>query len=144
MVSDLWSVISDHWEKQSDRAFSQTAAEGLLSKSPGSKASSQKTYGRGRYWPLAKPSPVGLPVSRHLILSFGSADPVQNVVQVLEKQYLEEKRSALEEQRLMYERELEQLRQQLSPERQNQNSSADRLTYSQTAQQKVTLWAEER
>uniref|UniRef100_A0A5F8HK25 Kinesin family member 13A n=1 Tax=Monodelphis domestica TaxID=13616 RepID=A0A5F8HK25_MONDO len=72
-------------------------------------------------------------------------DPVQNVVQVLEKQYLEEKRSALEEQRMMYERELEQLRQQLSPERQHQNSGSDRLTFTgQTAQQKVTLWAEER
>uniref|UniRef100_A0A8C6BKX8 Kinesin family member 13A n=1 Tax=Monodon monoceros TaxID=40151 RepID=A0A8C6BKX8_MONMO len=72
-------------------------------------------------------------------------DPVQNVVQVLEKQYLEEKRSALEEQRLMYERELEQLRQQLSPERRPQSSGPDRLAYSsQTAQQKVTQWAEER
>ncbi|XP_045702962.1 kinesin-like protein KIF13A isoform X3 [Phyllostomus hastatus] len=72
-------------------------------------------------------------------------DPVQNVVQVLEKQYLEEKRSALEEQRLMYERELEQLRQQLSPERQPRSSGPDRLACSsQTAQQKVTQWAEER
>ncbi|XP_071660705.1 kinesin-like protein KIF13A isoform X3 [Patagioenas fasciata] len=71
-------------------------------------------------------------------------DPVQNVVQILEKQYLEEKRSALEEQRLMYERELELLRQQLSPERQHQHSS-DRLSYTaQTAQQKVNLWTEER
>lgn len=82
---------------------------------------------------------------RHLALSLGSPDPVQNVVQVLEKQYLEEKRSALEEQRLMYERELEQLRQQLSPERRPPSSGPDRLAYSgQTAQQKVTQWAEER
>lgn len=67
------------------------------------------------------------------------------MVQVLEKQYLEEKRSALEEQRLMYERELEQLRQQLSPERQPQSNVPDRLAYSsQTAQQKVTQWEEER
>ncbi|XP_008272342.1 kinesin-like protein KIF13A isoform X3 [Oryctolagus cuniculus] len=72
-------------------------------------------------------------------------DPVQNVVQVLEKQYLEEKRSALEEQRLMYERELQRLRQQLSPERQPPSSGPDRLAYSsQTAQQQVTQWAEER
>lgn len=71
-------------------------------------------------------------------------DPVQNVVQVLEKQYLEEKQSALEEQRIMYERELEQLRQQLSPERQHQHGS-DRLSYTaQTAQQKVNIWTEER
>lgn len=71
-------------------------------------------------------------------------DPVQNVVQILEKQYLEEKRSALEEQRVMYERELELLRQQLSPERQHQHGS-DRLAYTaQAAQQKVNLWTEER
>ncbi|XP_072460032.1 kinesin-like protein KIF13A isoform X4 [Notamacropus eugenii] len=80
-----------------------------------------------------------------IMKTLNSNDPVQNVVQVLEKQYLEEKRSALEEQRVMYERELEQLRQQLSPERQHQNSATDRLTFTgQTAQQKVTLWAEER
>ncbi|XP_020842473.1 kinesin-like protein KIF13A isoform X4 [Phascolarctos cinereus] len=80
-----------------------------------------------------------------IMKTLNSNDPVQNVIQVLEKQYLEEKRSALEEQRMMYERELEQLRQQLSPERQHQNSGTDRLTFTgQTAQQKVTLWAEER
>nr|KAF6444067.1 kinesin family member 13A [Molossus molossus] len=80
-----------------------------------------------------------------IMKTLNSNDPVQNVVQVLEKQYLEEKRSALEEQRLMYERELEQLRQQLSPERQPPSSGSDRLAYSsQTAQQKVTQWAEER
>ncbi|XP_053570753.1 kinesin-like protein KIF13A isoform X1 [Bombina bombina] len=71
-------------------------------------------------------------------------DPVHNVVQVLEKQYLEEKRNALEEQRLMYERELEQLKQQLSPDRQHQHST-ERLSYnSQTTQQKMSIWAEER
>nr|KAF6382348.1 kinesin family member 13A [Pipistrellus kuhlii] len=79
-----------------------------------------------------------------IMKTLNSNDPVQNVVQVLEKQYLEEKRSALEEQRLMYERELEQLRQQLSPERQPQSSGPGRLAYGQTAQQKVTQWAEER
>ncbi|XP_021071736.1 kinesin-like protein KIF13A isoform X7 [Mus pahari] len=80
-----------------------------------------------------------------IMKTLNSNDPVQNVVQVLEKQYLEEKRTALEEQRLMYERELEQLRQQLSPERQPPRGAADRLAYSsQTAQQKVTQWAEER
>ncbi|KAJ8790520.1 hypothetical protein J1605_004493 [Eschrichtius robustus] len=80
-----------------------------------------------------------------IMKTLNSNDPVQNVVQVLEKQYLEEKRSALEEQRLMYERELGQLRQQLSPERRSQSSGPDRLAYSsQTAQQKVTQWAEER
>ncbi|XP_058523681.1 kinesin-like protein KIF13A isoform X2 [Ochotona princeps] len=80
-----------------------------------------------------------------IMKTLNSNDPVQNVVQVLEKQYLEEKRSALEEQRLMYERELQRLRQQLSPERQPQSSGPDRLAYSsQTAQQQVTQWTEER
>ncbi|NXA39032.1 KI13A protein, partial [Eudromia elegans] len=79
-----------------------------------------------------------------IMKTLNSNDPVQNVVQILEKQYLEEKRSALEEQRLMYERELEQLRQQLSPERQRQHGS-DRLSYAaHAAQQKVNLWTEER
>ncbi|KAM9307981.1 kinesin-like protein KIF13A isoform 2-T2 [Gastrophryne carolinensis] len=79
-----------------------------------------------------------------IMKALNSNDPVHNVVQVLEKQYLEEKRNALEEQRLMYERELEQLRQQLSPERQHQHSN-ERLSYNaQTAQQKMTMWAEER
>ncbi|KAG8571870.1 hypothetical protein GDO81_011811, partial [Engystomops pustulosus] len=78
-----------------------------------------------------------------IMKALNSNDPVHNVVQVLEKQYLEEKRNALEEQRLMYERELEQLRQQLSPERQHQHNN-DRLSYTQTAQQKMSIWAEER
>ncbi|XP_041101702.1 kinesin-like protein KIF13A isoform X2 [Polyodon spathula] len=79
-----------------------------------------------------------------MMKTLNSNDPIQNVVQVLEKQYLEEKKNALEEQRVMYERELEQLRQQLSPERQH-HSSIDRLSFtSQTDQQKVKLWSEER
>lgn len=75
-------------------------------------------------------------------------DPMQNVVQVLEKQYLEEKRTALEEQRMMYERELESLRQQLSPEKtpQHHHSSSDRLTFPTThaSHSKLRLWTEER
>ncbi|XP_073534919.1 kinesin-like protein KIF13A isoform X3 [Phyllobates terribilis] len=78
-----------------------------------------------------------------IMKALNSNDPVHNVVQVLEKQYLEEKRNALEEQRLMYERELEQLRLQLSPEK--HQLSNERLSYtSQTAQQKMSMWAEER
>ncbi|XP_041104450.1 kinesin-like protein KIF13A isoform X6 [Polyodon spathula] len=80
-----------------------------------------------------------------MMKTLNNNDPIQNVVQVLEKQYLEEKKSALEEQRMMYERELEQLRQQLSPERQHHSNSNDRLSFtSQTDQQKVKLWSEER
>ncbi|XP_046733692.1 kinesin-like protein KIF13A isoform X1 [Silurus meridionalis] len=83
-----------------------------------------------------------------MMKTLGGNDPIQNVVQVLEKQYLEEKRSALEEQRLRYERELELLRQQLSPERSSQHhqrSNSDRLTFpTHTTHSKMGLWTEER
>ncbi|MCI4391160.1 hypothetical protein PGIGA_G00131010 [Pangasianodon gigas] len=83
-----------------------------------------------------------------MMKTLGSNDPIQNVVQVLEKQYLEEKRSALEEQRLRYERELDLLRQQLSPERSSQHhqrSNSDRLTFpTHTTHTKMRLWTEER
>uniref|UniRef100_A0A674CG99 Kinesin family member 13A n=1 Tax=Salmo trutta TaxID=8032 RepID=A0A674CG99_SALTR len=84
-----------------------------------------------------------------MMKTLGNNDPMQNVVQVLEKQYLEEKRTALEEQRMMYERELESLRQQLSPERTNQHqrSSSDRLTFpthTPSHHSKIRPWTEER
>uniref|UniRef100_A0A7N6ASP0 Kinesin family member 13A n=1 Tax=Anabas testudineus TaxID=64144 RepID=A0A7N6ASP0_ANATE len=82
-----------------------------------------------------------------IMKTLGNNDPMQNVVQVLEKQYLEEKRTALEEQRMMYERELEMLRQQLSPEKtpQRHSSSSDRLTFpTHTPHSKLRLWTEER
>ncbi|KAM9724306.1 kinesin-like protein KIF13A isoform 3-T3 [Menidia menidia] len=82
-----------------------------------------------------------------MMKTLGNNDPMQNVVQVLEKQYLEEKRLALEEQRLMYERELESLRQQLSPEKTSQHhrSSSERLTFpTHMPHSKLRLWTEER
>ncbi|XP_037533137.1 kinesin-like protein KIF13A [Nematolebias whitei] len=82
-----------------------------------------------------------------IMKTLGNNDPMQNVVQVLEKQYLEEKRTALEEQRLMYERELESLRQQLSPDKTSpfHRSSSERLTYpTHTPHSKLHLWTEER
>uniref|UniRef100_A0A3B3URX8 Kinesin family member 13A n=1 Tax=Poecilia latipinna TaxID=48699 RepID=A0A3B3URX8_9TELE len=82
-----------------------------------------------------------------IMKTLGNNDPMQNVVQVLEKQYLEEKRTALEEQRLMYERELESLRQQLSPEKTQQyhRNSSERLAYpTHTPHGKLRLWTEER
>ncbi|XP_055083541.1 kinesin-like protein KIF13A isoform X2 [Periophthalmus magnuspinnatus] len=83
-----------------------------------------------------------------IMKTLGNNDPMQNVVQVLEKQYLEEKRTALEEQRMMYERELESLRQQLSPEKtlqQHHRSSSERLMFPTSAQHsKIRLWTEER
>ncbi|KAM6995674.1 kinesin-like protein KIF13A isoform 2-T2 [Tautogolabrus adspersus] len=82
-----------------------------------------------------------------MMKTLGNNDPMQNVVQVLEKQYLEEKRTALEEQRMMYERELESLRQQLSPEKTSlhHRSSSERLTFpTHTPHSKLRLWTEER
>uniref|UniRef100_A0A1A8U6M7 Kinesin family member 13A n=2 Tax=Nothobranchius TaxID=28779 RepID=A0A1A8U6M7_NOTFU len=82
-----------------------------------------------------------------IMKTLGNNDPMQNMVQVLEKQYLEEKRTALEEQRLMYERELESLRQQLSPEKTPQfhRNSSERLTYpTHTPHSELRLWTEER
>ncbi|CAG11981.1 unnamed protein product [Tetraodon nigroviridis] len=84
-----------------------------------------------------------------IMKTLGNNDPMQNVVQVLEKQYLEEKRTALEEQRVMYERELESLRQQLSPEKtppHHHHNSGDRLTLpaAHAAHSKLRLWTEER
>lgn len=49
--------------------------------------------------------------------TFVSPDPMQAVLQSLERQHEEEKRSALERQRQMYELELQQLRKKLHPER---------------------------
>uniref|UniRef100_A0A3Q3S7K5 Kinesin family member 13A n=1 Tax=Mastacembelus armatus TaxID=205130 RepID=A0A3Q3S7K5_9TELE len=82
-----------------------------------------------------------------MMKTLGNNDPMQNVVQVLEKQYLEEKRMALEEQKVMYERELESLRQQLSPDKtpQHHRSNSDRLTFpTHTPHSKLRLWTEER
>ncbi|XP_051051459.1 kinesin-like protein KIF13B isoform X1 [Phodopus roborovskii] len=76
--------------------------------------------------------------------ALGSNDPMQSILNSLEQQHEEEKRSALERQRLMYEHELEQLRRRLSPERQNCRG-ADRLSFhSPSAQQRLRQWAEER
>ncbi|XP_028998063.1 kinesin-like protein KIF13B isoform X2 [Betta splendens] len=44
-------------------------------------------------------------------------DPLQSVLQTLERQHEEEKRCALERQRQMYEQELQQLRRKLTPEK---------------------------
>uniref|UniRef100_A0A8I3WVV4 Kinesin family member 13B n=1 Tax=Callithrix jacchus TaxID=9483 RepID=A0A8I3WVV4_CALJA len=76
--------------------------------------------------------------------ALGSNDPMQSILNSLEQQHEEEKRSALERQRLMYEHELEQLRRRLSPEKQN-SRSMDRFSFhSPSAQQRLRQWAEER
>uniref|UniRef100_A0A8B9QBD2 Kinesin family member 13B n=1 Tax=Apteryx owenii TaxID=8824 RepID=A0A8B9QBD2_APTOW len=76
--------------------------------------------------------------------ALGGNDPMQSILQSLEQQHEEEKRSALERQRLMYEHELEQLRRRLSPEKQHFRSM-DRFSFhSPSAQQRLRQWAEER
>ncbi|XP_056261304.1 kinesin-like protein KIF13B isoform X1 [Seriola aureovittata] len=52
-----------------------------------------------------------------MMKGMGSNDPLQSVLQTLERQHEEEKRCALERQRQMYEQELQQLRQKLTPEK---------------------------
>lgn len=69
---------------------------------------------------------------------------MQSILNSLEQQHEEEKRSALERQRLMYEHELEQLRRRLSPEKQSGRTS-DRFSFhSPSAQQRLRQWTEER
>ncbi|XP_057576810.1 kinesin-like protein KIF13B isoform X2 [Hippopotamus amphibius kiboko] len=76
--------------------------------------------------------------------ALGSNDPMQSILSSLEQQHEEEKRSALERQRLMYEHELEQLRRRLSPEKPNCRSSDKFSFHSPSAQQRLRQWAEER
>uniref|UniRef100_A0A8C1KPN6 Kinesin family member 13A n=1 Tax=Cyprinus carpio TaxID=7962 RepID=A0A8C1KPN6_CYPCA len=71
------------------------------------------------------------------------SDPMQKAVQALEKQYVEEKRVALEEQRMMYERELQSLRQQLSPEKVSQHQRCSSFS-THTTHNKLRLWSDER
>ncbi|XP_053104938.1 kinesin-like protein KIF13B isoform X2 [Hemicordylus capensis] len=76
--------------------------------------------------------------------ALGGNDPMQSILQSLEQQHEEEKRSALERQRLMYEHELDQLRRRLSPEKQHFRAM-DRFSFhSPNAQQRLRQWAEER
>uniref|UniRef100_A0A8C3TTH2 Kinesin family member 13B n=1 Tax=Catharus ustulatus TaxID=91951 RepID=A0A8C3TTH2_CATUS len=83
-------------------------------------------------------------ISLQCLISKFFLDPMQSILQSLEQQHEEEKRSALERQRLMYEHELEQLRRRLSPEKQHFRSM-DRFSFhSPSAQQRLRQWAEER
>ncbi|XP_044146817.1 kinesin-like protein KIF13B isoform X2 [Bufo gargarizans] len=79
-----------------------------------------------------------------MMKTLGNNDPMQSLLQTMEQQHEEEKRTALERQRLMYEHELEQLRRRLSPEKQHYRSS-DRFSFgSPNAQQRIRQWTEER
>ncbi|XP_039980600.1 kinesin-like protein KIF13B isoform X2 [Xiphias gladius] len=68
-----------------------------------------------------------------MMKGMGSNDPLQSVLQTLERQHEEEKRCALERQRQMYEQELQQLRQRLTPEKPSHLLDASGLTVSAAA-----------
>uniref|UniRef100_A0A671Y6S8 Kinesin family member 13B n=1 Tax=Sparus aurata TaxID=8175 RepID=A0A671Y6S8_SPAAU len=70
-----------------------------------------------------------------MMKALGNNDPMQAVLQSLERQHEEEKRSALERQRQMYEQELQQLRKKLNP---------DRMSHSTSAQSRLRQWNEDR
>lgn len=80
-----------------------------------------------------------------MMKALGANDPLQPILQSLERHHEEEKRSALERQRLKYENELEQLRRRLSPEKQLHYRSVERFSFgSPSAQQRIRQWTEER
>uniref|UniRef100_A0A8C5AK29 Kinesin motor domain-containing protein n=1 Tax=Gadus morhua TaxID=8049 RepID=A0A8C5AK29_GADMO len=76
-----------------------------------------------------------------MMKALGSNDPMQAVLQSLERQHEEEKRSALERQRLMYEQELQQLRRRLHPDRLSGQGGAPSPG---SAQSRLRQWSEER
>lgn len=84
-------------------------------------------------------------------LALPPPDPLQSVLQTLERQYEEEKRCALERQRQMYEQELQQLRQRLIPEKPSPllDSSglpvgASAAVTSPSSHKRVRRWSEDR
>ncbi|XP_026234078.1 kinesin-like protein KIF13B isoform X2 [Anabas testudineus] len=102
-----------------------------------------------------------------MMKALGNNDPMQAVLQSLERQHEEEKRSALERQRQMYEQELQQLRKKLNPDRlstghsgapasgqqgpgqQSHYRSLERLSiggmsHSSSAQSRLRQWNEDR
>uniref|UniRef100_A0A8C3AIJ4 Kinesin family member 13B n=1 Tax=Cyclopterus lumpus TaxID=8103 RepID=A0A8C3AIJ4_CYCLU len=82
-----------------------------------------------------------------MMKALGNNDPMQAVLQSLERQHEEEKRSALERQRQMYEQELQQLRKKLNPDRLSTGPSggpASGMSHSTSAQSRLRQWNEER
>uniref|UniRef100_A0A8C4HR08 Kinesin family member 13Ba n=1 Tax=Dicentrarchus labrax TaxID=13489 RepID=A0A8C4HR08_DICLA len=82
-----------------------------------------------------------------MMKALGSNDPMQAVLQSLERQHEEEKRSALERQRQMYEQELQQLRKKLNPDRLStgpSGGSASGMSHSTSAQSRLRQWSEDR
>uniref|UniRef100_A0AAQ5ZM33 Kinesin motor domain-containing protein n=1 Tax=Amphiprion ocellaris TaxID=80972 RepID=A0AAQ5ZM33_AMPOC len=78
-----------------------------------------------------------------MMKGMGNNDPLQSVLQTLERQHEEEKRCALERQRLMYEQELQQLRQRLSPEKPSHLLEASGLPVRTLCRTTFVLWCRE-
>ncbi|XP_077075588.1 kinesin-like protein KIF13B isoform X3 [Siphateles boraxobius] len=82
-----------------------------------------------------------------MMKALGNNDPMQSVLHSLERRHEEEKRSALERQRLLYEQELQHLRKRLSSELQTQGShhSSESLHVSSvSSQNRLRQLSEER
>uniref|UniRef100_A0A8C7W1B6 Kinesin family member 13Bb n=1 Tax=Oncorhynchus mykiss TaxID=8022 RepID=A0A8C7W1B6_ONCMY len=93
-----------------------------------------------------------------MMKGMGSDDPMQSVLQTLERQHEEEKRTALERQRQMYEQELLQLRKRLPPAENHTlllpspgpadlepaGPSAASIASSPCAQTRMRRWSEDR
>ncbi|XP_020778849.2 kinesin-like protein KIF13B isoform X2 [Boleophthalmus pectinirostris] len=84
-----------------------------------------------------------------MMKAMGSNDPLQSVLQTLERQHEEEKRCALERQRLMYEQELQQLRQRLNPEKPSlldpgSPTSVTTSTTTTSPERRTRRWSEDR
>uniref|UniRef100_A0A3B4ATH7 Kinesin-like protein n=1 Tax=Periophthalmus magnuspinnatus TaxID=409849 RepID=A0A3B4ATH7_9GOBI len=85
-----------------------------------------------------------------MMKAMGSNDPLQSVLQTLERQHEEEKRCALERQRLMYEQELHQLRQRLNPEKPSHlldpgsNTNAATSASATSPERRTRRWSEDR
>uniref|UniRef100_A0A671LC00 Kinesin-like protein KIF13B n=1 Tax=Sinocyclocheilus anshuiensis TaxID=1608454 RepID=A0A671LC00_9TELE len=81
-----------------------------------------------------------------MMKALGSDEPQQSVLHSLERRHEEEKRSALERQRMMYEQELQQLRRRLSTELQTQHQrSSEQLNASLgSSQSPLCQWSDGR
>ncbi|XP_068433818.1 kinesin-like protein KIF13B isoform X2 [Clinocottus analis] len=85
-----------------------------------------------------------------MMKGMGNNDPLQSVLQTLERQHEEEKRCALERQRQMYEQELQQLRQRLTPEKPSHlldpagTAAAAAPAAASSSQKRVRRWSEDR
>ncbi|XP_033504717.2 kinesin-like protein KIF13B isoform X1 [Epinephelus lanceolatus] len=87
-----------------------------------------------------------------MMKGMGNNDPLQSVLQTLERQYEEEKRCALERQRQMYEQELQQLRRRLTPEKPSNlldptglpPSAAAAVVMSPSSNKRMRRWSEDR